>query len=329
MRRRQFIAGLGSVATWPVVARAQQAGRVRRVGVLMPYIERDTEARFSYFVQGMAQLGWIGGRNLRMDVRWAAGKLEQLLMYANELVALQPNAILVDSAPGTAALQRLTKMTPIVFVTASDPIGSGFVAASLPRPGGNLTGFIAWEPSMARKWLQFLTEIAPNVNRVAALFNPDTAPYVISNYLPSFQNAARSLKVEPMVAPFQSDADIENLMITLGREPRGSLVVMPDQSSGVYYASIISLAARYHVPTIYHSPGAPRNGGLLSYGPDDADIYRSAASYVDHILRGTEPSDLPVQPPTRFELAINLKTAKALGLTIPETLLATADEVIQ
>ncbi len=175
MKRRQFIAGLGSAAAWPVVARAQQAGRVRRVGVLMPYIERDTDARLSYFVQGLAQLGWIGGRNLRMDVRWAAGKLEQLLMYANELAALQPDAILVDSIPGTSALQRLTKMTPIVFVTASDPIGSGFVVAGLPRPGGNLTGFIAWEPSMATKWLQFLTEIAPNVNRVAALFNPDTA----------------------------------------------------------------------------------------------------------------------------------------------------------
>jgi putative ABC transport system substrate-binding protein len=328
MRRREFIAGLGSAVAWPMAARAQQRERMRRVGVLMPYIERDTDARLSYFVQGLAQFGWIGGRNLRMDVRWTAGNLERLLMYANELVALQPDAILVDSTPGAAALQRLTKMTPTVFVTASDPTGSGFVAG-LPRPGGNLTGFIAWEPSMAGKWLQFLTEIAPDVNRVAALFNPDTAPYVISNYLPAFQDAARLLKVEPMVAPIHSDADIENLMITLGREPRGSLVVMPDQSSGVYYTSIISLAARYHVPAIYHSPGVPRNGGLLSYGPDDADIYRGAASYVDHILRGTEPSDLPVQLPTKFELVINLKTARALGLTIPETLLATADEVIQ
>jgi putative ABC transport system substrate-binding protein len=291
----------------------------------MPYIKRDTDARLSYFVQGLAQFGWIGGRNLRMDVRWAAGNLEQLLMYANELVALQPDAILVDSTPGAAALQRLTK---VVFVTASDPIGSGFVAG-LPRPGGNLTGFIAWEPSMAGKWLQLLTEIAPDVNRVAALFNPDTAPYVTSNYLPLFQDAARLLKVEPMVAPIHSDADIENLMIALGREPRGSLVVMPDQSLGVYYTSIISLAARYHVPAIYHSPGVPRNGGLLSYGPDDADIYRGAASYVDHILRGTEPTDLPVQPPTKFDLVINLKTAKALGLTVPQSILLRADEVIE
>jgi putative tryptophan/tyrosine transport system substrate-binding protein len=289
------------------------------VGVLMPYIERDTDARLSYFVQGLAQFGWIGGRNLRMDVRWAAGNLEQLLMYANELVALQPDAVLVDSTPGAAALQRLTKMTPIVFVTASDPIVRG-----LPRPGGNLTGFIAWEPSMAGKWLQFLTEIAPDVNRVAALFNPDTAPFVISNYLPSFQDAARLVKVEPMVAPIHSDADIENLMITLGREPRGSLVVMPDQSSGVYYTSIISQAARYHVPAIYHSPGVPRNGGLLSYSPDDADIYRGAASYVDRILRGAKPADLPVQQPTKFWLTVNAKTAKALGLT-----LVRADEVIE
>jgi putative tryptophan/tyrosine transport system substrate-binding protein len=270
MKRREFIAGLGSAAAWPLAARAQQRERMRRVDVLMPYIERDTDARLSYFVQGMAQFGWIGGRNLRMDVRWAAGNLEQLLMYANELVALQPDAILLDSTPGTAALQRLTKMTPIVFVTASDPIGSGLVA-----------------------------------------------------YLPSFQDAARLLKVEAMGAPIHDDADIGNLMITLGREPRGSLVVMPDQSSGVYYTSIISLAARYRVPAIYHSPGIPRKGGLLSYGPDDADIYRGAASYVDHILRGTEPSDLPVQPPTKFELVINVKTAKTLGLIIPETLLAT------
>jgi putative ABC transport system substrate-binding protein len=328
MRRREFIVGLGSAAAWPLVARAQQRERMRRVGVLMPYIERDTDARLSYFVQGLAQFGWIGGRNLRMDVRWAAGNLEQLLTYANELVALQPDAILVDSTPGTAALQRLTKMTPIVFVAASDPIGSGFVAG-LPRPGGNLTGFIAWEPSMAGKWLLFLMEIAPDVNRVAALFNPDTAPYVISNYLPSFQDAARLLKVEPMVAPIHSYADIEKLMIALGREPRGSLVVMPDQSSGVYYNSIISLAARDHVPAIYHSPGVPRNGGLLSYGPDDAEIYRGAASYVDHILRRTKPSDLPVQPPTKFELVINLKTAKALGLMVPNTLLVSADVLIE
>jgi putative tryptophan/tyrosine transport system substrate-binding protein len=328
MRRRVFIAGLGGAVVWPLAARAQQRERIRRVGVLMPYIERDTDARLSYFVQGLGQFGWIGGRNLHMDVRWAAGNLEQLLMYANELVALQPDPILVDSTPGTAALQRLTKMTPIVFVTASDPIGSGFVA-DLPRPGGNLTGFIAWEPSMAAKWLQLLTEIAPDVNRVAALFNPDTAPYVISNYLPLFQDAARLLKVEPMVAPIHSGADIENLMIMLGREPRGSLVVMPDQSSGVYYTSIISQAARYHVPAIYHSPGVPRNGGLLSYSPDDADIYRGAASYVDRILRGAKPADLPVQQPTKFWLTVNAKTAKALGLTVPQSILLRADEVIQ
>jgi len=328
MRRRDFIAGVGAATTCAFVARAQQRERMRRVGVLMPYVERDTDARLSYFVQGLGQVGWLSGRNLQMDVRWAVGNLERLRMYANELIASKPDAILVDSTPGTAALQQITTTTPIVFVTASDPIGSGF-RGGLPRPGLNLTGFIAWQPSMSGKWLQLLKEIAPNVNRVAALFNPDTAPYVTSNYFPSFQEAARSLKLEPTLAPAHGDADVENLMIALGREPRGGLVVMPDQSSGFNYASIVSLAARYRVPAIYHSPGVPRNGGLLSYGPDDADIYRGAASYVDEILRGTMPSDLPVQLPRRFELVLNLKTARALGLDVPASIVALADELIE
>jgi len=326
MRRRDFILGLGAAA-WPLAARAQQGERMRRVGVLMAYVERDTDARFSYFVQGLAQFGWIGGRNLRMDVRWAAGNLERLRMHANELIASRPDAMLVDSTAGTAALQHVTTTTPVVFVTASDPTGSGFIGDAA-RPGDNLTGFVAWEPSMSGKWLQFLTEIAPDVHRVAALFNPDTAPYVTSNYFPSFQDAARLLKLEPILAPAHSDADVENLMITLGREPGGGLVVMPDQSSGFNYNSIVSLTARYRVPAIYNSPGAPRSGGLLSYGPDDADIYRGAASYVDDILRGTKPIDLPVQRPTRFELVLNLKSAKALGLEVPASIQLRADEII-
>jgi putative ABC transport system substrate-binding protein len=328
MRRRDFVAGIGAATAWPFAARGQQRERMRRVGVLMTYLKRDTEARLSYFVQGLAQFGWLDGRNLRTEVRWGTGTLERLAMYANELVALRPDAILVDSTPGTAVLQRLTTTIPIVFVTASDPIGSGSIAGPR-RPAGNLTGFIPWNPAMVGTWLGFLTQIAPNVKRVAALFNPEVAPHVTANYVPAFQDAARLLKVEPIVAPIDGNADIENVMTTLGREPGGGLVVMPDQSSGADYASIIALAASYHVPAIYHLAGLPWNGGLLSYGPDYEEIYRGAASYVDRILRGTKPSDLPVQRPANFELVINIKSAKALGLTVPAKLLAVASEIIE
>jgi putative tryptophan/tyrosine transport system substrate-binding protein len=244
------------------------------------------------------------------------------------LVGLQPDVILVDSTPQTAALQRETQTIPIVFVNVSDPVGSGFVAG-LSRPGRNLTGFIPWEPTMAGKWLELLTEIAPGVSRIAALFNPGTAPYVSSNYLPSFEAAARSFRVEPIAAPVHDDDEIANVLTSLGREQNGGLVVMPDAFSLVHRAAIISLARAKQVPAVYQLSVYPRDGGLLSYGPNAEDIYHRAAAYVDRILRGAKPAELPVQVPVKFEMALNLKTAKALGLTIPPNLLALADEVIE
>jgi putative tryptophan/tyrosine transport system substrate-binding protein len=331
MKRREFIAGLGGVVVaWPLAARAQQGERMRRVGALLSRDETDPEAKVNYFpfTQGLAELGWTEGRNVRIDVRWTAGIVDRARVYAKELVELQPDVILSDSTTQTAALQQETRTIPIVFVVVSDPVGFGFVA-SLPRPGGNMTGFIPWEPSMGGKWLGFLTEITPGVKRVAAMFNPDTAPYVPSNYLPSFEVAARLLKVAPIAAPVHSDAEIETVITSLGREPGGGLVVMPDAFMANHRAPITSLAARNNVPAVYTFRDYVRDGGLLSYGPDIGDMFRRAASYVDRILRGAKPADLPVQYPIRYELIVNLKAAKAIGLAVPESFLLRADEVIE
>jgi putative tryptophan/tyrosine transport system substrate-binding protein len=330
MRRRDFTKGIvGSAAAWPFAALAQQSERMRRIGVLTPYSESDpyAKAQFGAFVQGLAELGWSEGHNLRMDVRWAAGDLDRVRVYAKELVTLQPDVILVDSTPQTAALQRETRTIPIVFVVVSDPVGSGFVAG-LPRPGGNMTGFSNQDPSMGGKWVELLTEIAPNLSRVAAMFNPDTAPFVRSYYLPPFEAAARSLKVEPVVVLVHSDTEIETAITSLGRES-GGLVIMPDAFLVSHRASIISLANRNNVPAVSQTSFITRDGGLISYGPDLADLYRRGADYVDRVLRGTKPSELPVQLPAKFEMAVNLKTAKALGLAVPQSLLARADEVIE
>jgi putative ABC transport system substrate-binding protein len=330
MRRRDMITLLGGAAAWPLAARAQPSGRVRRIGVLMGYGEGDPDAKadLAAFVRGLSDLGWTDGRNLRIDVRWTAGSVDRARVVAKELVDQQPDVILAHATPQTAALQQETRTIPIVFVVVSDPVGSGFVAG-LPRPGGNITGFIPWEPSMGGKWLQLLTEIAPDVTRVAAIFNPDTAPYVTSIYLPSFEAAARSLRLEPIAAPVQSDAEIESMVTSLAREPRGAFVSMPDSFTFVHRAPMILQAARNNVPAIYQTSFFARDGGLLSYGTDEADVFRRAAPYADRILRGESPADLPIQLPTKFEMAINLKTAKALGLTVPPSLLAIADEVIE
>jgi putative tryptophan/tyrosine transport system substrate-binding protein len=329
MRRREFIAGLGGVAAWPLAARAQQGDRVRRVGVLMGWDESDPEgkANLSGLTQGLAELGWTDGRNLRMNVRWAGDNVDKMRMFAKELVDLQPDAILTGSTSATAAFRPETRTIPIVFVGVSDPVGAGFVA-SLPRPGGNLTGFIFTEPGMASKWVELLTEIAPGIKRVAIMFNPDTAPAGGSYYLPEFEAAARLSKVEPMTAPVHTDGEIETVMTSLARDAGGGLVVSPDGFTLVHRAAIILLAARNNVPAVYGGDTA-RDGGLLSYGPDRRDIFRRAAPYVDRILRGAKPADLPVQLPIKFEMVINAKTAKALGLTVPEALLATAYRVIE
>jgi putative tryptophan/tyrosine transport system substrate-binding protein len=328
MRRRDFIAGLGGTAAWSVMGRAQQCERIRRVGVLMGFDENDLEAKafLSAFTQGLAEWGWTDGRNVRMDIRWAAGNVDRMRAFAKELVDLQPDVILSQLPPVTAALHRETQAIPIVFVMVGDPVGDGFVA-SVPRPGGNLTGFMLWEPSLASKWLQLLIEIAPGVRRVPVMFNPDTAPFVRS-YQPSFEAAARSLKVEPILAPVHSEADIETIITSLG-EPRGGLAVTGDAFTEVHRPLIISLAARNYVPAVYPNSGWAKHGGLLSFGPSMADEFRRAATYVDRILRGAKPSELPVQFPTKFETVLNLRTAKGLGLAVPQSILLRADDVIE
>ena len=330
MRRREFITLLGgAAAAWPLAASAQQPGQMPRIGVLTGF-ENDPEgtAQLSGFTQGFQELGWTDGRNVRMDVRWPAGSVERMRMLAKELVGMQPDVILAQTTPVVAALQRETRTIPIVFVTVADPVGQGFVE-SLSRPGGNITGFIFTEGAIGGKWLELLTEIAPSVKRAAIMFNPDTAPGGGSYFLSSFEAAARSLKVEPITAPVHNDAEIETAITSLGREPGGGLVVIADIFLLVHRAPIILGAARNNLPAIYQVRAFARDGGLLSYGADAVDIFRRSASYVDRILRGAKPADLPVQVPIKFEMTLNAKTAKSLGLTTPPSLLLRADEVIE
>ena len=332
MRRRRFIALLGgAAAAWPLAARAQQAERARRIGVLLSLDESDPDgkAQLSGFTQGLAELGWIDGRNLRMEVRWGSGDIDRIRTFAKELVALQPDVIVAHGTPVTAAFQRETRTIPIVFVTVTDPVGDGFVAG-LAHPGGNITGFLTSESAITAKMFELLTEIAPGLRRVAILFNPDTAPGGGAYYFRDFEAAARSTKVEPIAARARSDAEIEAVVTSLGGEPGGGLVVMPDYFMLSHRGPIILLAARNNVPTVYPWRSVVvRDGALLSYGPDLRDIVRRGAPYVDRILRGEKPADLPVQVPVKFEMAVNAKTAKALGLTVPPSVLVRADEVIE
>jgi putative ABC transport system substrate-binding protein len=329
MRRREFIAGLGSAAAWAVVAQAQQGDRVRRIGVLSSGDENDPERKtqVSAFTQALADLGWTDGRNVRMDVRFGGADINRIRALAHELVGLQPDIILANATPATVALQRETRTIPIVFAVVADPVAQRIVPR-LDRPSGNITGFANVEAPLGGKWLELLSEIAPGLKRAAFMFNPDTTA-IASAFMPSLEAAARSLKVELIIAHVQSDIEIQTAIMSLGREPGGGLVVLGDPFVFGHRASTISAAARNNVPAVYSASYFARDGGLLSYGTDYVDIFRRAATYVDRILRGAKPGDLPVQQPTKLDLVINLKTAKALGLTIPETLLATADEVIQ
>jgi ABC-type uncharacterized transport system substrate-binding protein len=331
MRRRQFISLLGgAAAAWPFAARAQPPERVRRIGVLMGYAESDRQGQafVAAFREGLQKLGWAEGRNIRFDTRWATpSDAESRQRFAKELVALQPDLILSHATPTTAALLQQTRTIPIVFVTVSDPVGSGFVA-SFPRPGGNVTGFTNIEPTMAGKWLELLKEIAPRVDRVAFLFNPATAPYA-EYYLNSFKAAAPSFAMEAIAAPVGDTSELDSVVAAQAREPNGGLVVMTDTFTSVHRVEITALAARYRLPTVYPYRFFAELGGLLSYGVDLTDNYRRAASYVDRILKGAKPGDLPVQAPVKFELVINLKTAKALGLDVPAQLQQRADEVIE
>jgi putative ABC transport system substrate-binding protein len=329
IRRREFITLLGGAAAWPLAAWAQQGDRVRRIGVLMGGDENDPEPkrRLSAFTQALAGLGWTDGRNVRMDLLWYGDDINRIRAVAQELVGLQPDIILASSTPAAIALQRETRTIPIVFAYVADPVPSGLVPR-LDRPGGNVTGFGGTEASLGGRWLELLSEIAPGLKRAAIMFNPDIgAP--VSVFMPSFETAARSLKVVPITAPVHSDVEIETAIAALGREPGGGLVVMADVFMVVHRAPIISAAARNNVPAVHVLSESAREGGLLSYGDDAPDLYRRAASYVDRILRGEKPGDLPVQLPTKYEMVLNLKTAKALGLIVPPSLLARADEVIE
>jgi putative tryptophan/tyrosine transport system substrate-binding protein len=314
MKRREFIAGLGSAAALPLAARAQSE-RVRRIGLFVSGDENDPVGKtfVSIFTQGLADLGWIDGRNVRIDLRWHADDVHQIPAIAQELVGLQPD-IIVPNSIATVALQRETQTIPIVFASVSEPVASGFVAR-LNQPGGNITGFALFETTLGGKWLELLSEIAPGLKRAAIMFNPDTA--IASAFMPSFEKAARLLKVILITAPAHNDVEIETAIIALGREPGGGLVVMPDPFMASHRAPIILAAARNNIPAVYNISSFARDGGLLSCGPDVVDLWRRAVSYVDLILRGAKPSELPVQLPTKFEMAVNLKTAKALGLSVP------------
>jgi putative ABC transport system substrate-binding protein len=328
MRRREFIAGLGGAAAWPLATRAQQGDRVRRIAMLMALNENDPVAKtyVTAFTQALAGLGWTDGRNVRMDVRWYGDNINRIRALAQELVGLKPDIILTNTTAATVAVQRETQTIPIVFAGVGEPVASGIVER-LDRPSGNITGFANLEGSLGGKWLELLTEIAPGVKRVAIMFNPDTAP--ASAYIPSIETTARSLKVEPIIAAVHNDAEIETAIIALGREPSGGLVVIGDVFTAAHRARIILAAARNNVPAVYYLSAFVKDGGLLSYGYEPVDAFRRVASYVDRILRGAKPGDLPVQFPTKFEMVVNLKTAKALGLTVPQSILLSADEVIE
>jgi putative tryptophan/tyrosine transport system substrate-binding protein len=329
MRRRDFITVVGSAAAWPLIAVAQQSDRMRRIGVLMGFAESDPEgqALVAAFREGLEKLGWAESRNVRIDYRWTALDKELMQRFAKDLVALQPNAILTQSTPATAVLLQQTRTIPIVFGLLADPIGSGFVA-SFPRPGGNVTGFVTMQPTMGGKWLELLKEIAPRTARVAALFNPATAPYA-EYWLNPFKAAAASFAVQAIVASVYDASELESVVAAQAHEPDGGLIVMPDTFMNEHRSEITSLAARYHLPAVYPYRAFAESGGLLSYGDVLVDNFRRAASYVDRILKGEKPSELPVQAPVKFELVINLKTSKALGLDVPVHLQQRADEVIE
>jgi putative ABC transport system substrate-binding protein len=328
LRRREFVAVLGGAAAWPLAARAQQDTRVRRIGVLMWLDENDPGAKsdLSAFTQALAGMGWTEGRNVRMDLRWYGNDTNRMRVLAQELVGLQPDVILA-SGDAIAAVERETQTIPIVFAGVGDPVASSIVAR-LDRPSGNITGFGQTEASLGGKWLQLLSEIAPGLRRAAIMFNPDNAA-LPSIFRSSLETAARSLKVALMPAPVHSDVEVETAIMALGREPGGGLVVMPGLFTWEHRAPIILAAARNNVPAVYYLSDFARDGGLLSYGNDVTDTFRRAASYVDRILRGAKPAELPVQLPTKFEMVLNLKTAKALGLAVPPSILLRADEVIE
>ena len=328
MRRREFITLLGgAAAAWPVAARAQQPERVRRIGVLMGFADPAAQSYVTAFRGALTKLGWAEGSNLRTEVRWGAGDADKIRSFAKELVDLRPDAIVGQSTPVVVALVRETQTIPIVFLNVADPIGSGFVF-SLARPGGNLTGFATDNSALGGKWVQLLKEIAPRTVRAALMFNPTTA-VPLKFYMPSVQAAASTSGVEVNAAPVHAKDEIEGVIAAQARDQGSSLIVMPDPFNAANREHITLLAARYRVPAMYYRREFAEAGGLIAYASDFAEQFPQAAAYVDRILKGAKPEDLPVQAPAKFELVINLKTAKALGLEVPPTLLARADEIIE
>jgi putative tryptophan/tyrosine transport system substrate-binding protein len=328
MKRREFIAGLGGAVAWPVVARGQQSGVVRRIGVLMNRTADDPEASsfVGAFAQGLAELGWTIGRNVRVEYRWGANDADLDRRYAAEFVAFAPDVILAAGTLSVAALQRVTRALPIVFVTVTDPVGAGFVD-SLAQPGGNTTGFMLFEYSLSGKWLELLKQIARNVTRVAVFRDPANPPG--ASQFAAIQAVAQPLGVEITPVGVRDAAEIERAVTAFAQLPNGGLIATGSASASGYSEAIIKLAARYKLPTVFPNRFGVVAGGLISYGPDRIDQYRRAAGYIDRILKGEKPADLPVQVPTKYETVINLKTAKALGIEIPTSVLARADEVIE
>jgi putative ABC transport system substrate-binding protein len=330
MRRREFITLLGGAAAWPQAAHAQQGARLRRLGVLIPYAESDAEAQseIAAFRQTLEHLGWRDGGNLAIEYRWAGGDPSRIRAYAKELVALAPDAIFCRTTPVTAALAQETRTIPIVFVNVSDPVGAGF-AASIARPGGNITGFTNVQQSLGGKWVELLKELDPRISRIGVLFSPTTSPGRGMFYRRLIEDAARSIAVETIAAPVEGAAEIETAVATFAQASGLGLIVQPDVTTTDHRTLILRLATQYRLPAVYPFRFFVAEGGLASYGVNVVDLYRRAAGYVDRILKGDKPGDLPVQAPVKFELAINLKTATALGLTVPDKLLAIADEVIE
>jgi putative tryptophan/tyrosine transport system substrate-binding protein len=329
MIRREFITLLGGAMAWPLAARAQQGERMRRIGVLLSLAESDPEAQswVKAFMQGLAALGWTDGLNVQIDVRWAGGDVKQIQKFAKELVSLHADVVLAVSTPSVNAMRQETHTIPIVFTAVTDPVAQGLVE-TLVRPGRNITGFTIFEPEIGTKWVQVLKEIAPETKRAAVIFNPDTAPYY-RLYMSSIEAAGASLAVKTFEAPVRSRVEIEAAISALAREPAGAVISMSDAFPVVHRDLIIALAAQYRLPAVYPFRFQATDGGLISYGIDVSDMHRRAASYVDGILKGKKPADMPVQLPIKYELVINLKTARTLGLTIPLPLLGRADEVIE
>jgi putative ABC transport system substrate-binding protein len=328
VRRRKFISLLGSLVAWPLVVRAQQADRVRRIGVLMGYAEDDpeTKARLAAFRKMLEKRGWSEGRNVHVETRFAGSNSSKYEPLAKELVATQPDVILAHTTPATAALQRESRVVPIVFTNVSDPIGSGFVA-NLARPGGNLTGVLQYEASVVGKWLAMLKEIVPGLERVAVVANPKTTPF--DYFVRAAEAAASSLAIKVVPSPVATATDIESVIGSFAGASNGGLLLPPDGTTVLHRDLLIALVARHKIPAVYAFDLFVAAGGLMSYGTNQVEIFRLAASYVDRILRGDKPADLPVQAPTKFETTVNVRTAKALGVTVPPGLLVAADEVIE